>query len=89
MQPILILQNLSADGPGYLGTWLHKRGVPFDVRNAEAGDAIPPDLSQHAALVALGGEMSANDELPSLRQAETLIRLAISLVPLRVLATQF
>lgn len=73
MKPVLVLQHLSADGPGYLGTWLQRAGVPADVRNTEAGDAYPADLTGHRALAILGGEMSANDPLPSLRQAEALV----------------
>lgn len=72
-RPVLILQHLSADGPAYLGHWLAQRGIPVDVRNTEAGQPYPADLSGHAALAVLGGEMSANDPLPSLRQAERLI----------------
>lgn len=78
MKPILILQHLSADGPAYFGTWLQRQGVPVDLRNTEAGQAYPADLSGHAALAVLGGEMSANDPLPSLRQAEQLILEAMS-----------
>jgi GMP synthase (glutamine-hydrolysing) len=73
VKPVLVLQHLSADGPAYLGSWLRDRGVPFDVRNREAGDAFPADVSAFGALAVLGGEMSANDPLPSLRQAERLI----------------
>jgi GMP synthase-like glutamine amidotransferase len=73
MPPVLILQHLSADGPAYLGTWLQRAGVPFEVRNAQAGDPFPQDLNGYSALAVLGGEMSANDPLPSLRQAERLI----------------
>jgi GMP synthase (glutamine-hydrolysing) len=47
------------------------------VRNTGAGDAYPPSLDGYAALAVLGGEMSANDPLPSLRQAERLILQAI------------
>ncbi len=73
MKPVLVLQHLSGDGPAHLGHWLHANGVAFEVRNTEAGDAYPADLSAHGALAILGGEMSANDPLPSLRQAERLI----------------
>jgi GMP synthase (glutamine-hydrolysing) len=73
MQPILILQHLNADGPGYFGLWLQRHGVPFEVRNTERGDPYPQTMSRHAALAVLGGEMGANDPLPSLRQAEALI----------------
>jgi len=77
MKPVLILQHLSADGPAYLGRWLAARGVPFELVNAEAGQTAPADLSGHAALAILGGEMSANDPLPGLRRAEALVREAV------------
>jgi GMP synthase (glutamine-hydrolysing) len=72
MPPVLILQHLSADGPAYLASWLARQGVAAEVRNTEAGQPFPADLSGHSALAILGGEMSANDPLPSLRQAEAL-----------------
>jgi GMP synthase-like glutamine amidotransferase len=77
MMPVLVLQHLSADGPAYLGHWLAARGIAVDVRNTEAGDAYPATLAEHGALAILGGEMSANDPLPSLRQAEALFREAV------------
>jgi GMP synthase-like glutamine amidotransferase len=77
MRPVLILQHLSADGPAYLGQWLAEQGVAVDVRNTEAGDAYPVSLEAHSALAILGGEMSANDPLPSLRQAEALFLQAL------------
>lgn len=78
MKPILILQHLSADGPAYLGTWLRRQGVAFEVRNAEAGEDFPAHLRDLAALAILGGEMSANDPLPFLRAAEDLVRQAVA-----------
>jgi GMP synthase-like glutamine amidotransferase len=74
---VLILQHLNADGPAYLATWLRQRGLPFVVRNSEAGEAYPERLAGFSALAVLGGEMSANDPLPSLRRAEALIRQAV------------
>jgi GMP synthase (glutamine-hydrolysing) len=73
MKPILILQHLSSDGPAYLGTWLQREGLPVEVRNTEAGEDFPDHMDGHSALAVLGGEMSANDPLPSLRRAEVLI----------------
>lgn len=73
MKPVLLLQHLSGDGPAYLATWLQREGVPFDLRNTEAGQDFPAHMDGHAALAILGGEMSANDDLPSLRRAELLI----------------
>jgi GMP synthase (glutamine-hydrolysing) len=74
---VLILQHLSGDGPAYLGQWLAANGVPFEVRNTEARDSYPATLEGFDALAILGGEMSANDDLPSLRQAEALFREAV------------
>jgi GMP synthase-like glutamine amidotransferase len=76
--PVLILQHLSSDGPAYLGQWLVGQRIDFDVRDAEAGEPYPADMRDHRALAVLGGEMSANDELPGLRQAEVLIRDAMN-----------
>jgi GMP synthase-like glutamine amidotransferase len=77
MKPVLVLQHLSGDGPAYLGRWLAEQDVPMDVRNTEAGDSYPRTLADHGALAILGGEMSANDPLPSLRQAEALFTEAL------------
>lgn len=74
---VLIRQNLTPDGPGYLGRWLIEHGVPFDVFNTAAGADYPARIDGYGALALLGGEMSANDDLPSLRQAERLIVQAI------------
>jgi GMP synthase (glutamine-hydrolysing) len=71
--PVLILQNLTPDGPGYLGTWLDEQRVPYEVFNTEAGQEYPRTIEGYRALALMGGEMSANDELPSLRRAEQLI----------------
>lgn len=78
MKPVLILQHLHEDGPAYLAQWLRERGVAVDLRNTEAGDAYPASIADHAALAILGGRMSANDPLPSLREAEHLVVDAIA-----------
>lgn len=78
MKPVLVLQNMKGDGPAYLAQWLAEQGETMDLRCTPAGDAFPGDLRGHSALAVLGGEMSANDPLPSLRQAEGLIREAMA-----------
>jgi GMP synthase (glutamine-hydrolysing) len=78
MKPVLILQHLSGDGPAYLATWLQRSGVPFDLRDAERGEPYPTGIDAFSALAVLGGEMSANDDMPHLRQAEALIREAVA-----------
>lgn len=74
MKPVLVLQHMATDGPGYLARWLRERDVPFQVLSSAAGQAFPASMRGYGALAVLGGEMSANDDLPSLRRAEQLIR---------------
>jgi len=77
MKPVLILQHLSADGPAYLRTWLEREGRAYDVFDSERAQAYPERIAGYGALAVLGGEMSANDALPALRQAERLILQAL------------
>jgi GMP synthase-like glutamine amidotransferase len=79
MKPVLVLQHMHLDGPAYLGQWLREQEVPYVLRNTEAGEDFPARIDGYRALAVLGGEMSANDELPSLRQAQSLIRQAFDL----------
>ena len=76
---VLVLQHLDEDSPGYLGQWLDGQGVRWQVRCAEAGEAYPASVRGLKGLAVLGGAWSANDERPSLRQAEALIREADAL----------
>lgn len=73
---VLVLQHTLEDTPGFLGRWLDREGVTWQVRCAEAGEAYPDSVAPFRALAVLGGEWSANDPRPSLRQAEALIREA-------------
>lgn len=77
MKPILILQHLSLDDPAYLRAWLDREGRAYRVFDTERGEAYPERIAGYGALAVLGGEMSANDALPSLRQAERLILQAL------------
>lgn len=70
---VLVLQHTLEDSPGYLGQWLDAQGVSWRVLCAEAGEAYPDSVSGYRALAVLGGEWGANDDRPTLRQAEALI----------------
>lgn len=76
---VLVLQHTLEDGPGYLGQWLDEQGVRWHAPCAEAGEPYPDSISGYRALAVLGGAWSANDERPTLRQAEALIREADAL----------
>ena len=76
---VLILQHLTEDGTGYLGQWLAQNGLRAQVLCTEVGDAFPASVRGYRGLAVLGGAWSANDDRPSLRQAEALIREADAL----------
>jgi GMP synthase (glutamine-hydrolysing) len=73
VKPVLVLQHQHNDPPSYLATWLAARDRPMELRNSEAGDDFPESIDGFSALAILGGAMSANDPLDSLRRAERLI----------------
>ncbi|WP_300654428.1 type 1 glutamine amidotransferase [Hydrogenophaga sp.] len=70
---VLVLQHLVEDGPGFLGEWLDAQGITWHVRCTEAGESYPASVRGYRGLAVLGGAWSANDDRPTLRQAETLI----------------
>ncbi|WP_066267099.1 type 1 glutamine amidotransferase [Hydrogenophaga palleronii] len=76
---VLVLQHLIEDGPAYLGEWLDAQGIRWDLRCAEAGEPYPESVRGYRGLAVLGGAWSANDDRPSLRRAEALIREADAL----------
>lgn len=76
---VLVLQHLDEDGPGLLGPWLDAQGVSWHLRCAQAAEAYPDSVRGYRALAVLGGAWGANDDRPSLRQAEALIREADAL----------
>ena len=76
---VLVLQHLRDDGPGYLGQWLQAQGISWHVFCADVGETYPASVSTYKALAVLGGEWSANDDRPSLRHAQALMREADAL----------
>lgn len=77
MSPVLILQFMENDAPAYLGTWLAEHGIASDLRLATASGGFPQRIDGYSALALLGGAMSANDDLPFLRTAQSLIDQAM------------
>ncbi len=77
MNPVLILEHLSAGGPASLGSGAAEQGAADPVFNSEARDRFPENPQGFSALAVPGGEMSANDPLPSRRQGGRLIQQAV------------
>ena len=77
MKPVLILQHQLPENAAYLTTWLERNRILYQVVNAGAGELFPASIEPYSALAVMGGGMSANDPLPSNRQAEILILQAM------------
>lgn len=61
MSELLIVQNISREGPGLLEQVLIDESVTFDVVDLDKGQEMPA-LDDYKALVVLGGPDSANDD---------------------------
>ncbi len=59
---VLVVQHQDDCPPAWMGTWLTEAGCRLDVRRPGAGDDLPADLTEHDALVVLGGSMGAHDD---------------------------
>lgn len=81
--PILVVEHEAQCPPGWLGEWLADAGADLDVRRPYAGDDLPVDLSGHAGMLVLGGEMGAHDDddFPWLAEIKQLVRAAVPAGP--------
>ncbi len=76
MNPVLIFQHKSYEGPGYLAECLEARQVPYRIVRVDQGEAVPTDSDGASGLVFMGGPMSVNDNLPWIGVELALIRKA-------------
>ena len=60
MGDLLIVKNVSREGPGLLANVLHEHAIDYDVVDLDNGEAFP-DPAAYKAIVVLGGPASAND----------------------------
>lgn len=75
MKPILTLQNIHYDWPGYFTDCLTNWEIPFEVINASAGDVLPYSIADYSGFAIMGGGMSVHDTInyPHLIRAAELI----------------
>ncbi len=76
---ILVVQHQDSCPPALLGRWLSEAGPTLDVRRPDQGQDLPLDLSDHDALLVLGGTMDSFDEAghPWLTDTVALLRVAV------------
>jgi len=73
---ILIVKNITEEGPGLLEELLNEKGIGYIVANLEQGDVFP-SVEKFRAIVVLGGPDSANDENEKMENELAQIREAI------------
>ncbi len=73
---LLIIQNITREGPGYFRTLLEEYRVPYRIIDLSAGEAFPPPQNYRALLV-LGGPDSANDSSEKILTELSRIREAL------------
>lgn len=73
---LLIVQNISHEGPGILANLLKEHGIGFELCDLSKGEAAP-DPAGFAGMVVLGGPQSANDPTPQINGELALIDKAL------------
>jgi len=76
---VYVFQHVECEALGTFAERLARRGLRADYVRLFAGESIPVDTAQAAALIFLGGPMSVNDEAryPYLAQEQSLIHDAL------------
>jgi len=83
MKPVAIFRHVALEGPGYFGTFLTQRGIPWQLIRVDEGERLPGEVTAFSGLVFMGGPMSVNDDLPWLPSAfEAVRRAAAADIPL-------
>jgi len=76
MSDVLIIKNISREGPGLLERVLVEESVSFDVVDLDKGQELP-SFDGYKALVVLGGPDSANDDTPKITSELARIKEAL------------
>ncbi len=74
---ILIVKNITREGPGLLEEELKERGIGYTVADLDQGQNFPP-VKNYGAVIVLGGPDSANDENEKMENELARIREAIA-----------
>lgn len=76
----LVVTHSPDEPPGTLDEWLPAAGLQLDVVEPWRGDALPARVTEHAALVVMGGPQQAYDDrsAPWLRATKDLLRAAVA-----------
>lgn len=77
MKPVRIFRHVACEGPGYLGSFLKKNNVPYEVVCIDEDITVPQSLDDISGLVFMGGSMNVTDPLQWISEEKRLISNAI------------
>jgi len=77
LKPIRIFRHVACEGPGYLGEFLDRRGVPWQVVCIDEEHSVPPQTDDISGLVFMGGNMSVNEPFDWIEAELDLIHRAM------------
>ena len=75
-KPVRIFRHLACEGPGYLGIFLKRNNIPYEVICVDEDVAVPETCNDVSGLVFMGGSMSVNDPLDWIEKETGLIQEA-------------
>lgn len=61
-KPVLFVQNITLEGPGFLREYLEKRNLSYEIVDLYGGQSLPAEVGQYGAVVVLGGPMNVYEE---------------------------
>jgi len=76
MSELLVVKNITREGPGLLHDVLSQAGITYDLIDLDQGEAFP-DPRDYRAVVVLGGPDSANDSTSKMTTEINQIHLAL------------
>ena len=76
-KPVFAFRHVPFEDLGLIRAPLEERGIGIEYPDLYRPGAPAPDVTQAAGLIFMGGPMSANDDLPYLRQELQLIAQAV------------
>ncbi len=76
MKPIRIFRHIACEGPGYLGDFLDREDIPWELVCIDANRPVPADVDAVSGLVFMGAAVGVNDDLPWIDHELDLIRKA-------------
>ena len=78
MKPVRIFRHVACIGPAYLGSFLDRNNIPYEIICIDEGITVPQKLDDISGLVFMGGSMNVTDSLQWISEEKKLIQKAVN-----------